>query len=111
VLAWIDSVVKTYHDGKALAQRDPPPTPLERQTVFDDLLERVETLGLKWPRDKGHPAHALCKRLLRHSSELFEFGNCSAFNHKERKEGAKITKKGKQPAIFAHFVISLWSSW
>jgi hypothetical protein len=37
--------------------------------------------------------------------------NCSALNHKERKEGAKITKKGKKPAIFAHFVISLWSSW
>jgi hypothetical protein len=37
--------------------------------------------------------------------------NCSALNHEERKEGAKITKKGKKPAIFVHFVISLWSSW
>jgi transposase len=73
VIPWIDDLVKTYHDGKAIAQRDPPPTPLERQTAFNDLLDRVEKLGLKWPKDKGHPAHALCKRLLRHSSELFEF--------------------------------------
>jgi hypothetical protein len=49
----------------------------------------------------------------RHIGQVYSFSerNCSAFNHKERKEGAKITKKGKQPAIFAHFVISLWSSW
>lgn len=73
LLSWIDELVKTYHDGKALALRDPPPTSLARQTAFDDLLNRVENLGLKWPKDKGHPAHALCKRLLRHSSELFQF--------------------------------------
>jgi transposase len=73
VLAWIDSVVKTYHQGKALAQRDPPLTSVECQTLFDDLVDRVDKLGLRWPKDKGHPAHALCKRLLRHSAELFEF--------------------------------------
>jgi hypothetical protein len=73
LLTWIDDLVQTYRDGKTLAQRDPPPTPAERKALFDDLVERVEQLGLKWPKDKGHPAHALCKRLLRHSSELFEF--------------------------------------
>jgi hypothetical protein len=42
---------------------------------------------------------------------LKSFGNCSARNHKEHKEGSKITKKGKKPAIFAHFVISWRSLW
>ncbi len=73
LLAWTDALVQTYREGKALAQHDPPLILVERQTGFDDLVERVEQLGLKWPKDKGHPAHALCKRLLRHSSELFEF--------------------------------------
>lgn len=73
LLTWTDALVQTYRDGKALAQRDPPPTPAERKALFDDLVERVEQLGLQWPQDKDHPAHALCKRLLRHSSELFEF--------------------------------------
>lgn len=81
MLAWIDALVQTYRDGKALAQRacehDPPlsPTATERQTGYDALVERVEQLGLRWPKpqDKDHPAHALCKRLLRHSGELFEF--------------------------------------
>ncbi len=75
LLPWAEALVQTYRDGKALAQRDPPPAMAERRTGFDDLLQRVETLGLNWPdaKDKGHPAHALCKRLLRHSSELFEF--------------------------------------
>lgn len=75
LLAWIEALVQTYRDGKALAQRDPPQSPVERQTSFDDLVQRVEQLGLKWPKpnDKGHPAHALCKRVLRHAGELFEF--------------------------------------
>lgn len=75
LLPWIEAVVQTYRDGKALAQRDPPAMTLERTTLYADLLERLEQLGRHWPTptDKGHPAHALCKRLLRHSDELFEF--------------------------------------
>jgi transposase len=73
VLEWTDSVVQTYRDGLALAQHEPPLAQSERQTGFNALLERIEKLGLLWPREKTHPAHALCKRLLRHSSELFEF--------------------------------------
>lgn len=71
--AWIGAVIQTYRDGKALADRIPAPTPAERQTLFDSLVGRVSDLGLKWPKDKGHPAHAMCKRLLRHADELFEF--------------------------------------
>lgn len=71
--AWITAVVQTYRDGTGLVERDPPPTPSERQALFDMLVDQVRVLGLKWPQDKGHPAHALCKRLLRHEAELFEF--------------------------------------
>jgi transposase len=71
--AWISAVIQTYRDGKALVDRVIPPTPAERQTLFDALVERVSELGRKWPKDKGHPAHAMCKRLLRHADELFEF--------------------------------------
>lgn len=73
VLAWTEAVVQTYRDGKSLAERDPPPTPVERRMQRDDLVQRVEQLGLKWAKNKGHPAQALCKRLLRHADELFEF--------------------------------------
>lgn len=73
LLVWTDAVVQTYRDGKTLAERASPPTPAERTTQRDKLVQRVEQLGLKWAKHKGHPAQALCKRLLRHADELFEF--------------------------------------
>lgn len=78
VLAWIDAVIQTYRDGKAFTERAPPATPpthLERQRLYDTLVDKIQTLGRKWAQacDKAHPAHALCKRLLRHDLELFEF--------------------------------------
>ena len=84
LLPWIDALVQTYRDGKAfvlaLTERAPPVlavpvTAEERKTLHADLIERIEQLGRRWPapKDTGHPAHALCKRLLRHSDELFEF--------------------------------------
>ena len=51
------------------------PTQSERRTLYDALVERIQKLGRTWALacDKAHPAHALCKRLLRHDLELFEF--------------------------------------
>lgn len=69
--AWITAVIQTYRDGKDFVDRSPPPA--ERQIFFESLVAQVRELGLRWPQDKGHPAHALCKRLLRHEAELFEF--------------------------------------
>jgi transposase len=73
--AWIDAVIQTYRDAKALSERAPPPTLAERLTVADALVERVQVLGRRWAQavNKAHPAHAMCKRLLRHDLELFEF--------------------------------------
>lgn len=73
VREWIGRVQQTYADGKALVERAPPASPAEREQLFQTLVERVRALGLKWARDKGHPAQALCKRLLRHDVELFQF--------------------------------------
>jgi hypothetical protein len=73
LLTWTHAVIQTYRDGKTLTERDPPPTPAERKMLRDELVQRVEQLGLRWAKDKGHPAQALCKRLLRHADELFEF--------------------------------------
>ena len=39
--AWISAVIQTYRDGKAFVDRTPAPTPAERQTLFDALVERV----------------------------------------------------------------------
>lgn len=74
--AWIDAVIQTYRDAKALSERAPPPTLAERLTVADALVERVQVLGRRWAQavNKAHPAHALCKRLLRHDLELFRLG-------------------------------------
>lgn len=70
---WVSHVRQTCLDGKALTARAPPATPTERERLFLSLLERVRHLGLRWARSKGHPAQALCKRLLRHDVELFQF--------------------------------------
>ena len=70
---WVGQVKRTYADGKAWVERAPPPSPAECEPLFQSLVERVRALGLRWARDKGHPAQALCKRLLRHDVELFQF--------------------------------------
>ncbi len=126
LLTWIDALVQTYRDGKALALHlhDPPSTSVERQTGFDDLVERVEQLGLKWPKDKGHPAHALCKRLLRHSSELFEFvlqpGLASDNNLAERSvrplviarkiSGGTRSERGSTTRMNLHTLFATWAA-
>ncbi len=70
---WVTQVKQTYTDGQARVERAPPASPAEREQLFQTLVERVRELGLKWAREKGHPAQALCKRLLRHDVELFQF--------------------------------------
>ncbi len=70
---WVSQVKRTYTDGVAFRGRAPPPTQSECEQLFQSLVERVRELGLTWARDKDHPAQALCKRLLRHDVELFQF--------------------------------------
>jgi hypothetical protein len=70
---WLTHLKRTYTDGVTFVQHAPPPTQPEREQFFHSLVQRVQDLGLKWPRDKGHPAQALCKRILRHDVELFQF--------------------------------------
>ena len=73
--AWVDAVIQTYRDARALDERAPPPTLAERHALAEALVERIQALGRRWAQamHKAHPAHAMCKRLLRHDLELFEF--------------------------------------
>ncbi len=53
-----------------------PPSAVEREVLYIELMEGVRELGGKYASakpHKEHPCHALCKRLLRHQDELFRF--------------------------------------
>jgi hypothetical protein len=63
----------------------------ERQEAYRRLVEQTANLGRKYAEAKAHrthPCHALCKRLLRHQEELFQFvlvpGLSSSNNMAER---------------------------
>lgn len=48
----------------------------QRQKAYNSLVEQVGCLGRMYAQAKEHrthPCHALCKRLLRHQDELFQF--------------------------------------
>ncbi len=51
----------------------PPLTVAQRQAFSGRLVARVGALGRRSARERGHPGHALAKRLLRHHDELFPF--------------------------------------
>lgn len=75
VLAWAESVRALYDEAKAWLERnrDPGPKPEDREKEYVSLVGRVHRLGLLFAKDKEHPAWALCKRVLRHEDELFQF--------------------------------------
>ena len=53
-----------------------PPTQVEREMLYIELVEGVRELGGRFACAKAHrehPCHTLCKRLLRHQEELFRF--------------------------------------
>lgn len=70
---WVEAVRDLYRAGRAVNERAPPASGAERQRAAAQLRQGAHELGLRWARTKEHPAQALCKRLLRHEGELFEF--------------------------------------
>lgn len=72
VSAWVGDVVRLYRRGVAVDERAPPGS-AQREAAAAALRGQAHELGLKWAREPGHAAHALCQRLLRHEGELFEF--------------------------------------
>lgn len=73
VTEWVAAVRELYRVGRAVNERGTPVSAVERERVAGDLRRRVHELGLRWAQAKGHPARALCQRLLRHEGELFEY--------------------------------------
>ncbi len=88
VLDWADGVYKLYSTAQDLLRREhAPPSQIEREMLYIELIEEVQSLARKYAQassHKEHPCHTLCKRLLRHQDELFRFvlqPNVSADNN------------------------------
>ena len=88
VQEWAKGVHKLYDEANELLllYQLGPPTEEEalrypdkhqqRERAYRQLVEQVVCLGHKYAQAKehrAHPCHALCKRLLRHQDELFQF--------------------------------------
>ena len=105
VLEWAGKVRTLYDDAHKLLLLPPkglgppqdyeatthPPNYRRRQRAYNSLVEKAARLGRKYAQAKEyrtHPCHALCKRLLRHQDELFQFvlvpGLSSSNNMAER---------------------------
>jgi transposase len=86
VLAWAGMVRKLYDRAeewlrlrlRSEHEHGPPcqSSQQEREVMYMQLVEGAKELALRYGAakpHKEHPCHTLCKRLLRHSHELFQF--------------------------------------
>jgi transposase len=73
VLEWVQGLRALYDEATEWLERNRGPGQEERQRKYDDLVAKVRVLGLKYAQDRGHACWALCKRVLRHEDELFQF--------------------------------------
>jgi len=73
VLGWVNDVRALYDDAQTWLQAHPQPMGKEREQQYVALTARAHKLGLQCARTKKHACQALCKRLLRHEDELFQF--------------------------------------
>jgi hypothetical protein len=72
---WAQAVRALYDEAQAFVSAEPTPSQEAQERKYVSLVERVHGLGLEHAQaeDKAHPTHTLCKRLLRHEDELFQF--------------------------------------
>lgn len=83
VLDWAKAVRGLYERAQQRLHSAPepqhglgPPSEQERAALYEELIEQATKLGLRYADAKEHrehPCHTLCKRLLRHQDELFQF--------------------------------------
>jgi hypothetical protein len=73
VLAWARALRALYDEAVEWVRQSRDPSQAAREQEYKRLVERAHQLGLLHARDKQHPAWALCKRVLRHEDELFQF--------------------------------------
>ena len=70
---WAQGVRALYDEAQGWLGKAGDRGQEEREQKYVELVSRVHALGLEHARDKPHPCCALCKRLLRHEDELFQF--------------------------------------
>lgn len=70
---WAQAVRALYDEAEAFVTTLPKPSQAEREKKYVSLVERMHLLGLEHAQDQPHPTWALCKRVLRHEDELFQF--------------------------------------
>lgn len=73
VLGWASSVRVLYDEANEWLARNRDPSTEDREKKYVELVSRAHELGLRYARDKKHACWALCKRILRHEDELFQF--------------------------------------
>ncbi|MEP7188411.1 MAG: IS66 family transposase [Roseiflexaceae bacterium] len=73
VQAWAQSVRALYERALAWLSDQQQPSQEQRERVYVELTSASHRLGLQYARVSKHPCGALCKRLLRHEDELFQF--------------------------------------
>lgn len=75
VLTWAAEVRALYEEAQRFLASPDPPGREARERTYAGLVERVDHLGLQFAPAafKKHPCWGLCKRLLRHRDELFQF--------------------------------------
>jgi transposase len=70
---WAQAVRALYDEARESLARDRGQDQETRERQYVRLVGRMHELGLRHAQDKGHPCWALCKRVLRHEDELFQF--------------------------------------
>ena len=73
VLDWAEKLRALHDEAKEWLERNRDPSQEEREKEYVSLVGRAHQLGLLYSGDRSHPCWALCKRLLRHEDELFQF--------------------------------------
>src|SRR5829696_1265735 len=73
VQVWAQSVRALYEQARTWLDEQVQPSQEMRERVSVELTSGSHRLGLQYARVTKHPCAALCKRLLRHEDELFQF--------------------------------------
>lgn len=73
VLAWVQAARGLYDQAKEWLEKNRSPAQQARESEYVSLVGKIHELGLRHAQDKGHPCWALCKLVLRHEDELFQF--------------------------------------
>jgi transposase len=73
IVPWVEAVKSLYVDAQEFNQKQPHAEAYRRNQMLRSLTDSIHRLSETWLKARGHPAHAMCKRLRRHEDELFVF--------------------------------------